>query len=257
MELGTEEILRRKGSPSPSQTLGRKWRPPALPTLRLLPSSRPPPPAHVPSGLARAPGQRLGQGEPRPPAPPRGWREGAGSEPDYKSALEPMPAACEKHFPSIHLHPLTKHLTLGRGVQASSLLPLLPSEPCFPPAAVCLRGGRRQETKRQRARLTARVALPRGRRAQAGGALPPPAPAWLTGHAASLSLSSLWWLGLEPRTSADARASDTSPAAPQTGSMGTGHPWDGCPVRTTCGPLPRPKPATLKCAENQLGISPK
>lgn len=211
MELGTEEILRRKGSPSPSQTLGRKWRPPALPTLRLLPSSRPPPPAHVPSGLARAPGQRLGQGEPRPPAPPRGWREGAGSEPDYKSALEPMPAACEKHFPSIHLHPLTKHLTLGRGVQASSLLPLLPSEPCFPPAAVCLRGGRRQETKRQRARLTARVALPRGRRAQAGGALPPPAPAWLTGHAASLSLSSLWWLGLEPRTSADARASDASP----------------------------------------------
>lgn len=90
-----------------------------------------------------------------------------------------MPAACKKHFPSIRLHPLTKHLTLGRGVQASSLLPLLPSEPSFPPAAVCLGGGRRRETKRQRARLTTRAALPRGRRAQAGGALPLPAAGWL------------------------------------------------------------------------------
>lgn len=169
-----------------------------------------------------------------------------------------MPAACKKHFPSIRLHPLTKHLTLGRGVQASSLLPLLPSEPSFPPAAVCLGGGRRRETKRQRARLTTRAALPRGRRAQAGGALPLPAPGWLAGRAASLSLSSLWWPGLGPRTSADARGSDASlPAAPQTGSMGTRRPRDGCSVRTTCGPLPQPKPATLMCAENQLGISPK
>lgn len=184
-------------------------------------TTHPPPPPLFPSPSSSPCPQRASPGSgpeawpgrPWPPAPPRGWREGAGSEPDYKSVLEPMPAACEKHFPSIHLHPLTKHLTLGRGVQASSLLPLLPSEPSFPPAAICLGGGRRQETKRQRARLTARTALPRGRRAQAGGALPLPAPAWLTGHghAASLSLSSLWWLGLGPRTSADARASDASP----------------------------------------------
>ena len=37
------------------------------------------------------------------------------SEPDYKLRLEPTPAACEKHFPSIHSLPLTKHLTPGRG----------------------------------------------------------------------------------------------------------------------------------------------
>lgn len=165
MELGTEEILRRKGSPSPSQTLGRKWRPPALPTLRLLPSSRPPPPAHVPSGLARAPGQRLGQGEPRPPAPPRGWREGAGSEPDYKSALEPMPAACEKHFPSIHLHPLTKHLTLGRGVQAPAIAP----ERALLPASSRLSERREAPRDKEAARQADGAGGAATRKARAGG----------------------------------------------------------------------------------------
>lgn len=162
-------------------------------------------PAPVPRGPARALGQRLGQAEPRPAAPPRGCREGAGSEADYKPALEPQPAACEKHFPSIYLIPWTKHLTPGRG-RLGCLAPATAPGRAQLPASRGL-PGRRRETKRQRAR---RTTLPRGMEARAGGRRAPGS-SWLAGRAASLYHSSLWWPGLGPRTSADARGSGASP----------------------------------------------
>lgn len=157
MELGTEESLSRKGSSRPGQTLGRKWRPPARPTLRPFPLPSHPQPLspECPPGLRARSSAWQNRGRRRRPGA-EGRGRGASQTINRRWSRRWTPA--KSTFRASTRFPLTKRpprRKRGAGAaRAASLLPLLPSEHSFPPEAVCPGSGRRRETKRQRVWLT-------------------------------------------------------------------------------------------------------